>query len=301
MLGAWLGCSADVFLCHDDEGCEQGGRQGVCQATGFCSFPDDGCDSGQRYGELAGGSLAGQCVEPEADTDPADTDPADTDPAEGSGSLDDGTGPATATSGPVDGTTGSIDDDCWVDDFDDAQLDPLWCPEEAPGIAIREEDGLLWLDLWPEQWEGTGHQGEVRSCEPRELLGISVTVEVHHVPESSSFTEGYLEVGSKDVRLGLGVTEGDLFAFAYEDGAYDAVGWVPYDASLHRWWRVRGTNEGLVAELSADGRAWEVLEGVYVDLAAEVGTFALGVWSPMVPEVEDYAAFERLEVCTMLE
>ncbi len=35
---------------------------GTCEPNGYCSFDDPECASGRRYGELAGGGLAGLCV-----------------------------------------------------------------------------------------------------------------------------------------------------------------------------------------------------------------------------------------------
>lgn len=53
----------EVFSCAGDGECVDGGRIGVCEESGFCSFPDATCASERRYGEYAGMSLAGVCVE----------------------------------------------------------------------------------------------------------------------------------------------------------------------------------------------------------------------------------------------
>ncbi len=66
MLTLLLGCrSAESFGCGEDGQCESAGITGTCESNGYCSFLDDTCASGRRYGDLAGGGLAGVCVQEE--------------------------------------------------------------------------------------------------------------------------------------------------------------------------------------------------------------------------------------------
>ena len=320
MLGAWLGCSSDVFLCQDDGGCDQGGEQGVCQPTGYCSFPDASCESGQRYGELAGGTLANTCVDPEtiaegsgSATGPAPTTSTSTstatgpDPGDGTTAAVDESGPPPDPSptgeppGTDEGTTGSARVVCRIDEFDDGMLDPSWCPTAPPGIEISEHDDMLWLDLLPNQWDPavSGQVGEVASCDPRPLLELAATVHVDHVPQVAPYTEGFLEVGNDAFRLGLGVIDDQLYAFVGEGGSYSGMAWQPYEPRAHHYWRIRGTDEGLVAEVSPDGAAWSHLHTYYVELMGEEGHAFLGVWSEMVPLGPDSAAFHSLEICAL--
>ncbi|MEM6294543.1 MAG: LamG domain-containing protein [Myxococcota bacterium] len=64
------GCTREPFGCEADDQCQSEGADGACEANGYCSFPDANCISGRRYGELAGGGLAGLCVN---DVDPTST------------------------------------------------------------------------------------------------------------------------------------------------------------------------------------------------------------------------------------
>lgn len=64
---------ASTFTCADSTDCKDGSFTGTCQDNGYCSFDDDACPSGQRYGDLAGGELAGECVELEGTTGPSAT------------------------------------------------------------------------------------------------------------------------------------------------------------------------------------------------------------------------------------
>lgn len=82
-----LACTSDTFQCSASSDCVLDALQGHCESNGHCSFDDSACASGRRYGELAPGSLAGECV-PHDDTA--------------------GTGSATSSVGSGDSTTTSM-------------------------------------------------------------------------------------------------------------------------------------------------------------------------------------------------
>ncbi len=63
-----LGCQTEPFGCESNEQCQVDAAAGVCEANGYCSFSDPECASGRRYSNLAGGGLAGLCVNSPAET-----------------------------------------------------------------------------------------------------------------------------------------------------------------------------------------------------------------------------------------
>ncbi|MCA9653116.1 MAG: hypothetical protein H6712_19840 [Myxococcales bacterium] len=321
-LGTWLGCGAGVFLCQDDGSCEQGGSQGVCQPSGYCSFPDASCESGQRYGELAGGTLAGTCVEPEelatgevsgpgSGPGPAMTSDGDTvDPSVDEGTTTRGTsppldtGPEPTTDGPPgtdEGTTGGVARQCSYDEFDDESIDGLWCVNVPSGVSVAEHSDLLWFYFLPDEWPPGSHTGEIHSCSPFPLRGAELTVHIDHMPEVSSFTEGFLELGNDEFRLGMGVVGGQLYAFTFLDGDYAGTAWQPFEPGTHHYWRLRGDEDGLVAEFSPDHNAWVHLYSLPRDLSGQSGSGFLGVYSDSVPLGRDDAAYDSLELCTLEE
>jgi hypothetical protein len=327
-LGFLLGCNAGGFLCESDEACQQGSAQGSCQPSGYCSFPDDTCPSGQRYGEHAGGSLPNTCVEPGSVGEAGTTDEAASTGTTTSGPATPTTGPTTldddgpASTGPVEppetststdpSATSVADDDpgtttstaelvCWLDDFDDGVIDPVWCPFDAQGVAVDELRGHLRVQLLPEQWsmDGGSAFGGVSICEAFPLLGASAAVEVVAVPQVSPYTEAYIELGNEELRLGLGVIDGQLYAFVFEGMKYASFAWQPYVPDAQRWLRVLGTDEGLVAEHSHDGVAWVHVYTVQAGLGGVEGSATLGSWAEMVPLGPDEATFEGFEVCSL--
>lgn len=321
-----LGCvGSDVFLCEGDAGCQQGDVSGVCQASGYCSFPDDECPSGQRYGAHAGGELADTCVEPELLTGDPSTSTADAGPDAGPDTdppvTSTTSSPTTGVDGPVttepvdasdtlpgSSTSGMSDDDpgtsaggivCWVDDFEDGSIDPMWCPDLEPGILLDEPSGHLRFALDPMQW-GIGDDGVglVTTCETFSLAGAEAAAELIAVPAVSPYTEVFVEMGTEELGLGLAVQNAELYAFVWNGGDYDGVTWQPYVPEAQRWLRVRGDEEGLHAEHSHDGMTWVHVYTRPADLVGLEGTATLGVWGEMVPLGADEARFEIFELCT---
>ncbi len=83
------GCQSEPFGCDSNEQCQVDTAAGVCEANGYCSFSDPECESGRRYSNLAGGGLAGLCVNTPAETTGAASS----------------SGPGTTTINPMTGLT----------------------------------------------------------------------------------------------------------------------------------------------------------------------------------------------------
>ena len=143
---------------------------------------------------------------------------------------------------------------------------------------------------------GSG-SGWVSTCEWVPLLGIEAETEVLAVPAVSPHTEAYIEAGSDAVRLGMGVLNGELYAFVWDGMGYAGVSFQPYDAAAHHHLRVIGNDEGLVAESSPDGMAWVNVYTLPTDLAGSDGYAALGSWGELPPLGPDEATFERFVMC----
>lgn len=110
--------SAEYFVCNGNDDCTFEEDAGICQPTGACSFPDDTCETGQRYADESPPSLAGECVQHEAEMPTSTTgEPEPDDSTTGGGSSDDGDDDDDA-----DDTTGvpgdTMDDPCPTDWWD---------------------------------------------------------------------------------------------------------------------------------------------------------------------------------------
>ncbi|MEM9456631.1 MAG: hypothetical protein AAGF11_20805 [Myxococcota bacterium] len=295
-IGAWLGCDPGAFQCQDDTSCVFDNQQGTCQESGYCSFPDGSCDSGQRYGQHVGEMLAYTCVElPELD-DGLDADP-QPNPRDAEEVLRDPEDPDDPGTDPDADAESTDRVECWFDPFDDSALEFDWCADLPPGIEATEQGDMLHFDLLPDQWEGGEQIGQIRNCAPLPLLDLTATVRVEQIPSRSRYTEGYLEVGNAAFSVGIGVTDDHLYAYVYEGESVWETPSQHYSPDEHRYWRVRGTPEGLVAEVSPDGTTWEHLHTHVDDLQDEWGQAMLGVWSDRKPTLPDAAVYDWLQVC----
>ncbi len=103
VLTLLVGCrSTDSFGCGEDGQCESAGITGTCEVNGYCSFLDDTCASGRRYGDLAGGGLAGVCVQ----ENPGSTGAVSSTDGGSSGEVPATTMDASASSGTAETTGG---------------------------------------------------------------------------------------------------------------------------------------------------------------------------------------------------
>jgi hypothetical protein len=323
LLGSGGCMGSDAFLCASDVHCQRGATQGLCQPSGYCSFPDDTCASGQRYGQHASDALANQCVEPGVAED-GTTDAGGSTSITTSGSTTLTTSPmTTSTEGPVTtepvdpdtsggSSSGAMSDDdpgtttmrdvvCWEDDFEDGVIDPsTWCVWSSPGFEVDEARGHLRVHLLPDEWGmGDGAGGAVL-CDTFPLHGTAAAVELASVPQVSSFTEAFIDMGTPMLRLGLGIANDLVYAVTYDGMSYAGFAWQPYQPNVHRWLRIVGTDEGLVAETSPDGVTWAHVHTFEAELAGLSGSSGVGSWSEMVPLAPDSAQFEHFELC-MLE
>lgn len=307
----WLGCTGQgVFLCETSADCQREGSPGVCQPTGYCSFPDDACDSGQRYGDHAGGSLSETCVEQDASTTTA-TGATTIPGGSGSGaitrgqdatSLDDGT---TVNKGTAEGSDPDSSEstaapvlECDLDDFEDGRLDSQWCTQAAPGLMVQEYGGELHFDLDPSDWDQRPAYADLQRCRPFALHDATVSVQIDHTLHVSPLNQSFLEVGSDQRRLGLGVLGDHIDAFVVDGSSYDIKPLMPYDAHEVQYWRIRGVGGALVAEISIDGSDYREVHSMELDPDDAVGNVRLGVWCEEITRDSDYAQYDSLEVCS---
>jgi hypothetical protein len=125
------------------------------------------------------------------------------------------------------------------------------------------------------------------------------TTELVVVPQASSVTEAFFELGNDAQRLGMGVLDGELYAFEWNGSSYAGITYQPYQPDAHRWLRVVGDDEGFVAESSPDGMAWDHVYTLPADLVGIDGWASLGAWGQSPPPVADEAHFERFHVCAL--
>ncbi len=227
--GAGACLRSPSFACDEDVQCQVGG-QGTCEATGYCSFPDDGCPSGRRFGDGAG-TYAGQCVVAEVDAAVLDAPIID----------------APITDAAIDGAAIGCPDPATATSFPVGQACNGWgTPFRASANVQNGGAGLL---VTPNAATAGARAGCDHVAVPFGAAGVLTNVD-RVVVGAGARTR--LELGA--AAFALGVESGSLVA-----SVGDAmVARRPYQADAMGWWRIRPT-AGVVFEVSADGRVWDVV------------------------------------------
>lgn len=158
--------------------------------------------------------------------------------------------PTTVTSG-ANTAIGSV-----ADSFEGA-LDPsTWAEVQAPAtvsggrLVIPAERGY----------------GYVRTAPKYDLTDGELSVEVPQVPSGPS-GEAFLIIGRDSSNEVSVIKSGANLIFrSTVAGSTTAPSAVPYDAALHRWWRIRNAHGITYWETSADGVSWTARRSAALDV-----------------------------------
>lgn len=217
----------------------------------------------------------------------------------GSGGAPTGTEAGGTSAGGSGGEAGGSPAPCHppdlVDEFAGPGLSPLWGLSVDPGMDVSVEAGRLLFRPATDQY--TAQYGEVWSVQPYDLRECSVWLDVAAAFPATTSGDTYIQLyQSGTAYVEMGTWQGTLGFSMADDGDLQVLGSVPYDASEHRWWRLREAQGTLYYETAPDGAAWiqrhtaatpAFLSSVTVKLAA-------GIWEPSTTQVQ--AAFDNVDV-----
>ena len=186
-----------------------------------------------------------------------------------------------------------------VDDFEDGSIDTtIWNDSYHSGPIYGEANGTFYVA--PAEWTSTTQYAEIYSAVPVDLTGCAVWVEVPSVLGVATQGETFLELwgGDEGNVARLRVSHGMLHVFVADSGATALDAEVTtYDATAHRWWRVRESSGTLFLETSPDGYAWAVHGTVptpwYVT-SIYVGLQASAFYTEAGPERVEFDNMDRL-------
>jgi hypothetical protein len=323
--------STTAFECASMDDCIDAGIAGRCEASGFCSFPDASCPSEQRYGDHAGDGLGGECVPPDdgstgiADTG-SDTSPttaaetattssaAETTPLSDSGESSgvssltalgssDATTSVDATTGdPTDGssdtgttTTGGTEPTCpsFVDDFEDGAIDASWTLMD--GLFVTETMGELVFELSPEN--EAVYPGVRRP--DQDLANGEVRIRIGQPPNSDS-ERLYLAVAVDEAFSDVLyiMIEGTTLRMEREQaGLFTYYSDVPYDVLAHHWLQIRGADDAVHFEVSADGDNFETLFSTEAPFPLLDTTIVVAATNFSVLPMTAYVSVADFEIC----
>jgi hypothetical protein len=139
------------------------------------------------------------------------------------------------------------------DDFEDGARDARWSRTTA-GTVGTAEDGRLLFTLPP---NNDGADARYQTARAFDLRGDAIAIRLDSLTSSSGLM-AELRLGHGDGNaVAIRVQDDELLLLQQLDGGGDdAVLRLPFDANVHRWWRIRDEAGRLSWETSSDGRAW---------------------------------------------
>jgi hypothetical protein len=182
------------------------------------------------------------------------------------------------------------------DDFAAPPLDPLWDDWRSAGCTVQEADGVLRMTF-----DGDGNDWcGIHSAHLLDLQGSSFAIDARDAPGVPYF-QTYIEVANpraRDDYLLIGREAGQWVAEQVVGGSAVSTRGLAYQADAHRWWQLRGDDDGQVFfETSPDGASWTArwdapamfdLSQVYIAIGA--GHWPPGPGSVVTVEVPDVHA-----------
>lgn len=193
-----------------------------------------------------------------------------------------GTPVVTAAAGPTQVITLNKP---FSDDFEDGVIAPEWFSVVG---SVTETGGRLVVDS-----TGGGYQW-VDTLDIAGLANSSFTVEVPVVASGGDGGDSFLSVyfNGGSTFLLIGEHTGVLYTDVWDAG--NNVETLTYNATDHRWWRIREAAGTVYFEVSPDGTTWTVVRSLPTPnwgLAVDFVELGSGAWGATAPTV--IAEFER--------
>lgn len=144
------------------------------------------------------------------------------------------------------------------DDFEDAKLDHDWTRGYFDDACEHLESGELIFKVA----QGTSGGCSYRSASAVDLTGDTLAVKVPLGPDPATDGEAVFEAyieSAVEQSIEFVLQGGQLSCLTRLDDSFQVVNDVPYDAAVHRFWRLREAAGQTFWETSADGQAWNAV------------------------------------------
>jgi len=181
------------------------------------------------------------------------------------------------------------------DNFNDNSLDASkWAPWS--GGDVTEIGQTLQI-----QSSTTALYKGMNSAVKGSLVGSYVHVEVPHVLTGLTSASTMLQVGPDDQHTITLYVGGTTLAAEYQvNGAFTTPATTPYNATTHRWWRIRESGGTVYYEYSAEGSSWSTLTSVSAPFALTNVRVSLFVGTDAANATTDTAIYDNLNAFPVL-
>jgi hypothetical protein len=184
------------------------------------------------------------------------------------------------------------------DNFNDNSLDTSkW--SEWVGGDVSETGQTLQI----QSSTASGAYKGMQSVAYYDLTGSYAHVEVPHVLTGLTSASTLLQVAldtQHTITLYVGGTTLTLGAEYQINGVYTTPATTPYNATNHRWWRIRESGGTIYYEYSANGNSWSILTSIAAPFAVTNVEVLLFVGTEAANATTDTAIFDNLNAFPLL-
>jgi hypothetical protein len=140
------------------------------------------------------------------------------------------------------------------DDFEDSLVDPEWIIDADTGLTVTEELGQMRVVFATAI--ASGRWGGYTSVVPRDLTTTCVTVEVSRIATQTTDADTYMKIFAGTRTVEMTSRLGMLTARLWEGSTIADLATIPYDAGMHRFWRIHDAGDSIRWEVGPDGVAF---------------------------------------------
>lgn len=182
------------------------------------------------------------------------------------------------------------------DNFNDNALDATkWAPWSGGDVAETGQTLQIQSSTAASVYKG------MNSAMKGSLIGSYVHVEVPHVLTGLTNASTMLQLGPDDQHTITLYVGGTTLAAEYQvNGVFTTPATTPYNATTHRWWRIRESGGTVYYEYSADSSTWSVLTSVAAPFALTNIRVTLFIGTEAANASTDTAIFDNLNILPVL-
>jgi hypothetical protein len=132
------------------------------------------------------------------------------------------------------------------------------------------------------------------------LTGSHVHVEVPHVLTGLTSASTYLQLAMDSQHTISFYSTGTTLGAEYQvNGTYTTITTTPYNATTHRWWRLREASGILYYEYSADAAAWTAFASAAIPFSVDSLQVLLFIGTDVTNASTDTAIFDNLNTYSL--
>lgn len=177
-----------------------------------------------------------------------------------------------------------------TDNFNDNSIGAEW-DTDSSYTTVEETGGKASITV------GTyaGDYGYYYSVDNYDATDSYVLSEVSPANTSTAFTEIIMQIDSDNL-VAMSISGGNLQAYQKVGGSFSSLQTATYNATNHKWWRIRGSGGQVYWDYSADGQVWINFHHVSNPITMTAVSVRFGVYANSATSSDNTATFDNFNI-----